>query len=65
MCSGVNNPILLVIAPFVAFVLTILTIDTAYSFSKLASVTIFVGDLDDDLTDSELRQAFDPFGEIL
>jgi len=30
-----------------------------------SSVTIFVGDLDDDLTDSELRQAFDPFGEIL
>jgi len=30
-----------------------------------SSVTIFVGDLDDDLTDGELRQAFDPFGEIL
>lgn len=29
------------------------------------SVTIFVGDLDDEITDSELRQAFDPFGEIL
>jgi len=29
------------------------------------SVTIFVGDLDDDITDGELRQAFDPFGEIL
>lgn len=30
-----------------------------------SSVTIFVGDLDDNITDSELRQAFDPFGEIL
>jgi len=30
-----------------------------------SNVTIFVGDLDDDLTDSELRQAFDPFGEII
>lgn len=30
-----------------------------------SSVTIFVGDLDDDITDGELRQAFDPFGEIL
>ncbi|XP_047127463.1 cytotoxic granule associated RNA binding protein TIA1 isoform X1 [Hydra vulgaris] len=30
-----------------------------------SSITIFVGDLDDDLTDSELRQAFEPFGEIL
>lgn len=30
-----------------------------------SSVTIFVGDLDDDITDGELRQAFDPFGDIL
>jgi len=30
-----------------------------------SSVTIFVGDLDDEITDTELRQAFDPFGEIL
>lgn len=29
------------------------------------SVTIFVGDLDDELTDDELKQAFDPFGEII
>ena len=31
----------------------------------LGSVTIFVGDLDDEITDTELKQAFDPFGEIL
>eukprot|EP00111_Clytia_hemisphaerica_P002862 TCONS_00008097-protein len=30
-----------------------------------SSVTIFVGDLDDEITDTELKQAFDPFGEIL
>ena len=36
-----------------------------FYFSNLGSVTIFVGDVDDEITDSELRQAFDPFGEIL
>lgn len=35
------------------------------TFIFIASVTIFVGDLDDDICDAELRQAFDPFGEIL